>query len=111
VEIVTEQQRNVVVLPTAMIQWTDPNPFVWVLDGESRAEKQPISLGLEGLQQVQISSGLAAGDEIVQVPPGVTIEAGDLLAVEPSSQFPPEGVNTVSDGQGDTTVAEETEDK
>jgi HlyD family secretion protein len=82
VEILVDQRHNVVVVPTEVIQWAEPTPFVWMQDDRGKAQKHKIVLGLEGLQQVEVTSGLAAEDEVVLVPPGVTLTPGTPLVIQ-----------------------------
>jgi HlyD family secretion protein len=64
VEIVTEKRQDVVVVPPDVVQKGD-GAFVWVKDEQGNAKQQPVTLGLIGLQGVEITSGLNAGDQIV----------------------------------------------
>ena len=65
VEIVQQQRQNVVTLPIEALQRTGTQPFVWVKDGQDRAKKQPVTPGLEGLELVEITSGLKAGERVI----------------------------------------------
>ncbi len=68
VEIILEQRQKVIVLTTEAIQRSEAHPFVWIKDSQNQAQKRKINLGLEGLVKVEITSGLAAGDQVI-VPP------------------------------------------
>ncbi len=68
VEIILERRPNVVTLSTEAIQRDANQPFVWVRDRDSRAQKQPISIGLEGLLTVEITNGLQPNDEVILPP-------------------------------------------
>lgn len=80
VEIILQQRQNVVVLKTEAIQRSEPHPFVWVRDSQNQAQKRTINLGLEGLMNVEITSGLRAGEQIIlppvesQLKPGLPIK-------------------------------------
>ncbi|CAD5966262.1 Putative HlyD family secretion protein [Planktothrix tepida] len=76
VEIILEERKNVIVLNTELIQSLDDSPFVWKLDANNHAQKQPVTLGLKGLTQVEIKSGLKVGDTVVIPPPDTPIEPG-----------------------------------
>ena len=76
VEVVLEQRQNVVVLNTEAIQGSEPNAFVWVRDSQSKAQKRPITLGLEGLLTAEVNSGLRPGDQVVLPPPEPPLESG-----------------------------------
>lgn len=76
VEIILQQRQNVVVLNTEAIQRSSPKPFVWVRDSQSKAQKRDLSLGLEGLTTVEVTSGLQPGDSVVLPPPDASLEPG-----------------------------------
>jgi len=79
VEIITEQRRNVVAVPPEMVQRDEGDPFVWLKDSQSKAEKKTVTLGLQGLQLVEVTAGLNAGDMLVMAPPTMPLEAGAVL--------------------------------
>jgi HlyD family secretion protein len=81
VEIILQQRQNVVVLNTEAIQ-REPKPFVWVRDSQSKAQKREVSLGLEGLTTVEVTSGLQAGDSVVLPPPDASLEPGTPVIVQ-----------------------------
>ena len=83
VEIVLEQRKNVVTLPLEALQNTDPQPFVWVKDAKGQAKKQPVTLGLEGLRLVEVTSGLQAGEQIVLPSPDQPLTPGTPLQTNP----------------------------
>ncbi|MFH7031058.1 MAG: efflux RND transporter periplasmic adaptor subunit [Heteroscytonema crispum UTEX LB 1556] len=80
VEIILQQRQNVVVLNTEAIQRSEAHPFVWVRDSQNQAQKRTINLGLEGLMNVEVTSGLRAGEQIIlppvesQLKPGTPIK-------------------------------------
>ena len=90
VEIITEQQQNVLVVPPEAIQRDGAQPFVWIRNQQGNAEQQPIELGLQGLDMVAVTDGLNQGDQIALVPPTLTITPG--MAITESTDFllPPE---------------------
>ncbi|MDM9379813.1 efflux RND transporter periplasmic adaptor subunit [Chlorogloeopsis sp. ULAP01] len=65
VEILLKQRQNVVVLPTEAIQREESEPFVWVRDSQGNAQKRLVKLGLEGLTNVEVTSGLDLGDRVI----------------------------------------------
>jgi HlyD family secretion protein len=65
VEIVLQQRQNVVVLDTEAIQRSEEKPFVLVRDKQGKAQKKNITLGLEGLTNVEVTSGLRPGEQVV----------------------------------------------
>ncbi|MEH2171299.1 efflux RND transporter periplasmic adaptor subunit [Nostoc sp.] len=80
VEIILQQRQNVVLLNTGVIGRSERSPFVWVRDSKNQAQKRPIALGLEGLMNVEVTSGLRAGEQIILPPveselkPGIPIK-------------------------------------
>lgn len=83
VEIILEERNNVVVLNTELIQRRGTSNFVWILDSENTAQKQPVTLGLEGLIKVEITSGLKAGDTVISPPPETPLEPGIPITETP----------------------------
>jgi HlyD family secretion protein len=76
VELVLQQRQNVVALNTEAIQRTGPSPFVWVRDAQSKVQKRKVTLGLEGLVSVEVTSGLRPGEQVVLPPPEMPLEPG-----------------------------------
>ncbi len=97
VEIILEERNNIVVLNTELIQRERRSTYVWVVDADNTAQKRPVTLGLEGLIQVEITSGLEAGDVVISPPPEAPLEPGMPITEDPSSpresntQNPPRG--------------------
>lgn len=81
VEIIVQQLKDVVVLPIEVIQRDAPEPYIWTVDAQSRVQKQTIELGLEGVTQVEIKSGLKVGDKVVLPPADVSLEPGMVVAI------------------------------
>ncbi|QFS49031.1 ABC.CD.TX, HlyD family secretion protein [Nostoc sphaeroides CCNUC1] len=65
VEIILQQRQNVVVLDTEAIVRSEEKPYVLVRDKQGKAQKKNITLGLEGLTNVEVTSGLRPGDQVV----------------------------------------------
>ncbi|OCR01021.1 efflux transporter periplasmic adaptor subunit [Oscillatoriales cyanobacterium USR001] len=82
VEIILQQRQKVVVLNTEVVVRSESKPFVWIRDSQGKAQKKPVTLGLEGLTQVEITSGLRAGDRVVIPPPEPPLEPGTPLTEE-----------------------------
>jgi HlyD family secretion protein len=86
VEIITESRQNVIAVSPETIQRSEGEPFVWLQDKQGRARKQAVTVGLQGLQQVEILSGLETGDRRIAVPPpdqpvtpGALLQEGEAL--------------------------------
>jgi HlyD family secretion protein len=86
VEVITDQRQNVVTVPPEAIQRTEAAPFVWMKDTQGRAQKRLISTGLQGLQQVEVTSGLNPKEQIILVPPNLSLAVGTPLKLDSSIQ-------------------------
>lgn len=86
VEIITEQEKNALVIPPEALQRNGAETFVWVRDQRGRAAQQPIELGLQGLDLFAVINGLSMGDQIALVPPTVTITPG--MPIREMSELP-----------------------
>lgn len=73
VEIVTAARQNVVAIPPEAIQRSESTPFVWLKDSQGKSEQQPIQLGLQGLQAVEVTSGLKVKEQLVIPPPDMPL--------------------------------------
>jgi HlyD family secretion protein len=82
VEIVLQQRTHVVALNVEAVQ-RSPKPFVWILGNGNTVRQQPITLGLEGLTTVEVTSGLRTGTQVVLPPPDATLTPG--MTVMPQS--------------------------
>jgi HlyD family secretion protein len=76
VEIVLKKRSNVVALNTEAIQHSGSLPFVWVRDRQGKAHKQTVTLGLEGLMTVEVTSGLRPGQQVILPPPEPPLKPG-----------------------------------
>jgi HlyD family secretion protein len=87
VEIVTAARQNVVAIPPEAIQRSETTPFVWLKDSQGKSKKQPIQLGLQGLQAVEVTSGLKVGEQLVIPPPDKSLTPGTPLNNSSESEF------------------------
>jgi HlyD family secretion protein len=69
VAVILVQRENALALPTNAIQQADGETFVWVVDADSRAQKRPVTTGLNTLEAVEIVSGLQDTDTVILTPP------------------------------------------
>ena len=65
VDIILEQHQDAIVLPTQTIQRTPTGAFVWLQDEEGKAQKQTVTLGMEGITTTAVESGLQPGDRVI----------------------------------------------
>jgi HlyD family secretion protein len=82
VDVILEQRQDVVALEKEAIQQEELNSFVWVQDKRGTAQKQPIQTGLEGATEVEITSGLTVGDEVLLPQSGTLLEPGTPAIVK-----------------------------
>jgi HlyD family secretion protein len=83
VEIISKQRQNVVTLPLETVQNNGKESFVWVQNKQGKAEKQPVTLGLEDLTSVELTSGLEAGEQVILPSPNLTLTPGIPLQTNP----------------------------
>jgi HlyD family secretion protein len=81
VEIILQQRQNVATLPIEAVQITDIKPFVWVADRQDKLKKQPITPGLEGLELVEVISGLKARERVILPTSDITLVPGIPLNI------------------------------
>jgi HlyD family secretion protein len=86
VEIILQQRQKVVVLNTEVIVRSESKPFVWIRDSQGKAQKRSVTLGLEGLTQVEITSGLRPGDSVVIPPPEPSLKPGTPIQEEKTNK-------------------------
>lgn len=79
VEIIVDQRRDVVVLERDIVQNSGSGFFVWIQDSQGKAQKKPVTLGLEGLTTVEIKSGLKPGDRVVLPSSSSSLEPGQSI--------------------------------
>jgi HlyD family secretion protein len=88
VEIIVQQRLKVVAVNIEAIQRTEPKPFVWIKDSQSKAQKRTVTLGLEGATKVEVKSGLQPGDKIILPLPDTLLEPGKPVTEAPSGGSP-----------------------
>ncbi|GAB4159550.1 MAG: efflux RND transporter periplasmic adaptor subunit [Cyanobacteria bacterium J069] len=86
VELVLQQRQNVLTLEIEALQRDKEASFVWLMDGNGRAQQQPVTLGLEGLTEVEVTTGLRLGDRVILPPPDVLLTPG--IPVVPAEATP-----------------------
>ena len=63
-EIVAEQRKDVIAVPVEAVLTEDEESFVMVAAGD-KAQKRKVTLGLKTPKQVEIASGLRAGEQVI----------------------------------------------
>jgi HlyD family secretion protein len=82
VEIILEQRQDAVSLSSEVVQRSDSKPFVWMRDNQGKAQKRPVTTGLEGLLTIEILSGLNPGDAVILPPATPPLKPGTPVTVE-----------------------------
>lgn len=86
VEIILAQRDRVITVGTDVIQREGEDTFVWVLDDQGQAQRQPITLGLEGLTTVEVTTGLTAGDQLILPPVDQPLSVGTAVVPQSASE-------------------------
>jgi RND family efflux transporter MFP subunit len=63
-DIVAEQRKDVIAVPVEAVLTEDEDSFVMVAAGD-KAQKRKVTLGLKTPKQVEIASGLKAGEQVI----------------------------------------------
>jgi HlyD family secretion protein len=91
VEVILVQRPNALALPANAIQQEGDESFVWLVDDDGKAQKRPVTTGLDTLEAVEILSGLTETDTVIlNAPPDRPLEAG--LVVETAAPAGPPGL-------------------
>jgi RND family efflux transporter MFP subunit len=65
VEIIAEQHANALVVPVEAVLHEDEKAFVMLAGGDKKAHKREVTLGLTTPKQIEVASGLKAGDAVI----------------------------------------------
>ncbi|MDI9634378.1 efflux RND transporter periplasmic adaptor subunit [Oscillatoria amoena NRMC-F 0135] len=82
VEVILDQRQDILTIPVEAVQRDGSATSVWIADGENLAQKRDVTLGLEGLSEVEIVSGLQEGDRAILPSPGQTLTPGTPVNAE-----------------------------
>lgn len=75
--------ENVLVVPTTAVRGAAQSGTVWVTAADGSTEERAVALGLTDGTQVQVTEGLAEGDEILEFAPGAMSVPDDGCTVYP----------------------------
>lgn len=82
VTIIISQRNNVLILPNEALQQTDSDTFVWMKDSQGKAIKKSVKIGLQGIENTEIISGLKLGDEVL-IPLGeIPLNEGNYIKIQ-----------------------------
>lgn len=76
VDIILERYQDVIILPTQAIQRNGTVAFVWVQDEQGKAQQQPITIGMEGINTIAVESGLNTGAQVIVPLENLTLKPG-----------------------------------
>jgi multidrug efflux pump subunit AcrA (membrane-fusion protein) len=65
VNLVIREERNTMVLPSSALKNYNGDPVVYLIDERGIAHRLPVSTGLSNDTEIQILSGIAAGDRVI----------------------------------------------
>jgi len=60
-----QQRNNVLIVPIQAVVQGDSQSYVLALDKENHVEKKPVTLGVQGANRVEITSGLTDGELVI----------------------------------------------
>lgn len=92
VTIVLERSRSGPVLEVGLLQAEAGQSYVWVRDRQGLAQRQPVQVGLQGIETAAILAGLKPGDQVLRVPPetpltvGMSVKIADPAAAAPDAE-------------------------
>ncbi|MBI2800634.1 MAG: efflux RND transporter periplasmic adaptor subunit [Gammaproteobacteria bacterium] len=65
-EVLLEQRSEVLVVPRSAVLWQGDKTYVYVIE-QGRAARRPVETGQEQGKEIEIRSGIAAGDAVVSL--------------------------------------------
>jgi HlyD family secretion protein len=82
VALIISRRDNVTVIPSEFIQQNESQTFVWMRDKQGKAVKRIIKTGLQGLDNIEVKSGLKPGDEILIPTLENPLNEGDNIVIK-----------------------------
>jgi HlyD family secretion protein len=79
VRIIVGEKQNAILVPRAALQRGGGQRFVWVVDSK-RLHRRPVEVGLVGLNEVEVTSGLREGERVA-IPGAIPFSEGMRVAV------------------------------
>lgn len=92
VTIVLERSRSGPVIEVGLIQEEAGQSYVWVRDRQGLAQRQPVQVGLQGVETAAILAGLKPGDQVLRPPVetpltvGMPVQIADPEAATPDAE-------------------------
>ena len=63
--IAVEEKSETLALPWSVLSFRNGRPYVYVINKDNDAELRLLTLGLQGLHNIQVVSGLEAGEQVI----------------------------------------------
>jgi HlyD family secretion protein len=79
VQVVTGEKRGVLTIPRGALQREGSQRYVWVSD-RGRARRRPVTVGLVGLSDVEVTNGLSEIDQVLIPGPAALSEGARVAA-------------------------------
>jgi len=76
VTIAAGTAENVLLVPTTAVEGEAGTGNVWVVAADGATEKRPVTLGITDGSNVEVKTGVAEGDEVLQFVPGAEASTG-----------------------------------
>ena len=63
--VATEEIPYTLALPWSVLSFREGRPYVYVVNDNNKAERRWLELGIQGLRDIQVVSGLSVGDQVI----------------------------------------------
>ena len=102
VRLLADTLENVVLAPTAAIQYGTNGSFVYAMDGDNKVKIRSIKVGATDGDVTVVEEGLAAGDRVVLESTDRLRDGGAVEVVNDSAAVPETAAGQLLDGGADT---------
>ena len=82
--IMSERKDNALSIPFEALSFQNGQPFVYVINDSNKSEKRWLKTGIEGLENIEVISGLKQNDEVVVRGQHLLSEGSHISRVKPS---------------------------
>ena len=105
IRLLADTLQNVVLAPTAAIQFGTNGSFVYAMDGDNKVKIRTIKVGATDGDVTVIEDGLAPGDRVVLEGTDRLRDGGAVEVVNDSAEVPTTAAGQLLDGGPDTDTA------
>ncbi|MFZ4963315.1 MdtA/MuxA family multidrug efflux RND transporter periplasmic adaptor subunit [Pseudomonas sp. Mn2068] len=88
VRLLADTLKNVVLAPSAAIQFGNDGTFVYAMDGDKKVKIRPLKVGASDGNVTVVTEGLAAGDRVVLEGTDRLKDGGEVEVVNDSQEVP-----------------------